>query len=36
MGVWSRSPLGRKLALQHQGLRTEYDHALPGWNEDDA
>ena len=36
MGVWSRSPLGRELALADRGLRTEYDHALPGWNEDDV
>ena len=36
MGVWSRSPLGRELALEDPGLRTVYDQALPGWNEDDV
>lgn len=36
MGVWRRSALGRAIALEHAGLRAEYDHALPGWTADDV
>lgn len=35
MGVWQRSPSSRQEALRHPELRTEYDHALPGWTEED-
>ena len=36
MGVWSRSPLGRELALADEGLRAEYDRVLPGWDAADV
>ena len=36
MGVWSRSVLGRLLAIQDEGLRREYDRVLPGWTETDV
>ena len=36
MGVWKRSPAGRELALADEGLRAEYDHALPGWTAADV
>ena len=36
MGVWSRSPLGRELAVEDDGLRREYDRALPGWTAADV
>ena len=36
MGVWTRSPFGRAIALEHAGLRKEYDDALPGWTADDV
>src|SRR5438093_108295 len=29
MGVWERSPRGREIALAHEGLRFEYEKALP-------
>jgi hypothetical protein len=36
MGVWQRSPFGRKIALEHPGLRTDYDRVLPGWQPADV
>lgn len=36
MGVWTRSPLGREIALADEGLRTEYDRALPAWTSEDV
>ena len=36
MGVWKRSVLGRRLAIEDESLRAEYDRALPGWNADDV
>jgi hypothetical protein len=36
MGVWTRSPLGRQLALEDVGLRREYDTVLPGWSAADV
>ena len=36
MGVWTRSPLGRELALQDFWLRLEYDRVLPGWTPADV
>jgi hypothetical protein len=36
MGVWTRSELGRRLALEHGGLRAEYDRSLPGWSPEDV
>ena len=29
MGVWERSPAGRRIALEHSGLQLEYRQALP-------
>jgi glycosidase len=36
MGVWERSPAGCGVALNHPGLRTDYDRALPGWTGGDV
>ena len=36
MGVWSRSPLGREVALADEGLRAEDDRVLPGWDAADV
>lgn len=36
MGVWKRSVLGRRLALEDESLRAEYDRALPEWKADDV
>jgi hypothetical protein len=36
MGVWERSPLGRRIALADPALREEYARALPGWTPDDV
>lgn len=36
MGVWKRSPGGRKKALGDPALREAYDRALPGWTEKDV
>jgi len=36
MGVWERSPRSRREALSHLELRHEYDHALPGWTDEDV
>jgi hypothetical protein len=34
MGVWKRSSVGRRLALEDESLRAEYDRVLPGWTPD--
>lgn len=31
MGVWERSPRGRIIALEHEGLQFEFERALPGF-----
>lgn len=36
MGVWERSQLSRISALSEDGLRKQYDQALPGWEESDV
>jgi hypothetical protein len=36
MGVWRTGPKSRARALAHDGLRREYDAALPGWTEEDV
>jgi glycosidase len=36
MGVWQRSPGARQRALLEPSLRKEYDHALPGWTDNDV
>src|SRR4029077_14283113 len=36
MGVWTRSPAGRQVALANDGLRRSWDEALPGWTEADV
>lgn len=36
MGVWMRSPLGRKIAIEHTGLQAEYEKALPGYTRQDV
>ncbi|GEM_PF-206752 len=36
MGVWQRSPLARKAALDNPSLRSVYDKVLPGWTERDV
>src|SRR5687767_9421231 len=36
MGVWPGGPRSRARALEHEGLRGEYDAALPGWTEQDV
>lgn len=33
MGLWERSPLGRRIARQHADLQKEYAKALPDWQE---
>ncbi|ACF13013.1 alpha amylase catalytic region [Chloroherpeton thalassium ATCC 35110] len=35
MGVWTRSPKGKEVALHHDGLHFDYTKALPGWTEND-
>ena len=35
MGVWERSPQGREIAIQHQGLQEEYRKVLRYFNTDD-
>lgn len=35
MGVWPTGPRSRAQAVEHAGLRAEYDRALPGWTDDD-
>ena len=36
MGLWERSPLGRRIARQHPDLQKEYAKALPGWQDSDV
>ncbi|MBA3391944.1 MAG: alpha-amylase [Deltaproteobacteria bacterium] len=36
MGVWETGARAREQALQHAGLRVEYDAALPGWTDADV
>lgn len=36
MGVWERSPLGRKIAAEHPGLRDEYQRILPDFKPSDV
>jgi glycosidase len=36
MGVWQRSPAARRLALNSEGLRKEFDRILPGWTAKDV
>ncbi len=36
MGLWERSSRSAQIARKHQGLRKEYDQALPGWQESDV
>ncbi|MCA9420519.1 MAG: hypothetical protein KC592_05865, partial [Nitrospira sp.] len=36
MGMWERSPLGRRIASQHADLQREYAKALPGWHDSDV
>jgi len=36
MGVWERSAAGRRIGLEHKGLRAQYDGALPDWTPDDV
>jgi len=36
MGVWSRSPAGRRVAREHPGLQDEYRTALPDYREKDV
>ncbi len=36
MGVWERSPAGRRIARQHPGLQEEYRRALPDYTAGDV
>jgi len=36
MGVWQRSPLAKKTALNIPSLRESYDKVLPGWTKQDV
>ncbi len=36
MGVWQRSPGGRKCAFEDPSLLKSYDQALPGWKPEDV
>lgn len=36
MGVWTRSPFGRRIAQTLPGLHDEYTQALPDWTPDDV
>jgi hypothetical protein len=36
MGVWSRSRVGRQIAIADPGLREEYSRVLPGWTAADV
>ena len=31
MGVWARSPAGTAIALRNEGLRADFERALPGF-----
>jgi glycosidase len=35
MGVWPTGQRSREQAVEHSGLRSAYDEALPGWTESD-
>jgi glycosidase len=35
MGVWKRSPLGRKISRENSGLYEEYSNSLPDWQMND-
>jgi glycosidase len=35
MGVWERSPIGRRIALAHDGLQADFRRVLPGFTSDD-
>ena len=36
MGVWERSPAGTAIALRNEGLRADFERALPGFTEADV
>ena len=36
MGVWTRSPGARRVALEHAEQRRDFDQTLPDWNDDDV
>jgi glycosidase len=36
MGVWERSPAGIAIALSNEGLRDDFERALPGYTTDDV
>ncbi len=36
MGVWTTGEIGRRIALEHPGLQTEYATALPDWTPADV
>ncbi len=36
MGVWERSPIGREIAMNHEGLQKEYQKALRYYNTEDV
>ncbi len=36
MGLWERSPLGRRIARQHPDLQPVYARALPEWKDSDV
>jgi glycosidase len=36
MGVWSRSPAGRKISLNDPGFKRIFDDITPGWTEEDV
>ncbi|MBY9018934.1 MAG: alpha-amylase [Candidatus Lokiarchaeota archaeon] len=36
MGAWERSPIGREIAIQHEGLQEEYRKALRYFSTDDV
>ena len=36
MGVWERSPIGREIAMNHEGLQEEYRKALKYYNDQDV
>jgi len=35
IGVWTRSPLGRKISQENTGLYEDYSHSLPDWKMED-
>ena len=36
MGVWERSPVGRKIAAEHPGLQEDYRRTLPDYKPEDV